>query len=165
LGKQPATSAKPESICHLSIKSKPQLIRKVHYRRSANFRRTLLAQSGRELELYNFDDPVLARIIAAPRSLLREAYELCRDTSPERKITHQCACILNEFYAGVTGKSKAFRYYKIESSLVKYFHTQAQLLSSTTGASIRRTVILRGERDTIRSQRTLSSRQHCSRGV
>ena len=84
--------------------------------------------SDRELESDKFDDPVLAHIIAATRSLLREAYELCRDTLPDRKMTYQRARILNEFYVGATGKSDAFRYYKMESSLAQYFYTWVQLI-------------------------------------
>jgi hypothetical protein len=83
--------------------------------------------SDRELEGGSFDDPTLARIIAGTRSLLNAAYELCSDTSPDRKMTYQRACILNEFYAGATGKSDAFRHYKMESSRVKYFNTWVQL--------------------------------------
>ena len=83
--------------------------------------------SDRELEGGSFDDPILARIIAGTRSLLNAAYELCSDTSPDRKMTYQRACILNEFYAGATGKSDAFRHYKMESSRVKYFNTWVQL--------------------------------------
>jgi hypothetical protein len=83
--------------------------------------------SDRELEGGSFDDPILARIITGTRSLLNAAYELCSDTSPDRKMTYQRACILNEFYAGATGKSDAFRHYKMESSRVKYFNTWVQL--------------------------------------
>jgi hypothetical protein len=84
--------------------------------------------SDRELEEGGVGDPVLARIIGATKSLLQEAYELCSDTSPDRKMTHQRACILNEFYAGATGKSDAFRYYKMASSLVQYFNTWTQFV-------------------------------------
>jgi hypothetical protein len=53
-----------------------------------------------ELEEGGVGDPVLAHIINATRSLLREAYRLCSNISPDQKMTHQRACILNEFYAG-----------------------------------------------------------------
>ena len=42
-------------------------------------------------------------------------------------MTYQHACILNEFYAGATGKSNAFHHYKMESSRVKYFNMWVQL--------------------------------------
>ena len=82
----------------------------------------------RELEEGSVDDPVLVRIINATKSLLQKVYELCSNTSPDRKITHQCVCILNEFYAGATGKSDVFRYYKMSLSLVQYFNTWTQLV-------------------------------------
>ncbi|OBT60338.1 hypothetical protein VE03_10358 [Pseudogymnoascus sp. 23342-1-I1] len=61
-------------------------------------------------------------------SVLRDAYALCSDTSPERKMTQQRANILNEFYAGASGRADGFRYYKNPSTLVKYFSTFKQLL-------------------------------------
>jgi hypothetical protein len=44
-------------------------------------------------------------------------------------MTQQRANILNEFYAGASGKSDGFRYYKNASTLVKYFRTWKQLLT------------------------------------
>jgi hypothetical protein len=41
-----------------------------------------------ELEGGSFDNQVLVRIITGTRSLLNAAYELCSDTSPERKMTY-----------------------------------------------------------------------------
>ena len=43
-------------------------------------------------------------------------------------MTQQQANILNEFYAGASGKADRFRYYKNASTLVKYFTTFKQLL-------------------------------------
>jgi hypothetical protein len=73
-------------------------------------------------------DADLVRILAAAEAVLRDAYQLCSDTSPNRKMTQQRANILNEFYAGASGKADGFRYYKNESSLVKYFTAFKQLL-------------------------------------
>ncbi|KFY23902.1 hypothetical protein V491_02362 [Pseudogymnoascus sp. VKM F-3775] len=73
-------------------------------------------------------DVDLVRIIDAAESVLRDAYALCSDTSPERKMTQQRANILNEFYAGASGRADGFRYYKNPSTLVKYFSTFKQLL-------------------------------------
>ncbi|KFZ16142.1 hypothetical protein V501_02375 [Pseudogymnoascus sp. VKM F-4519 (FW-2642)] len=70
----------------------------------------------------------LARIVRAAEAVLRDAYALCSNTSPERKMTQQRANILNEFYAGASGRSDGFRYYKNASTLVKYFATFKQLL-------------------------------------
>jgi hypothetical protein len=84
--------------------------------------------TDRELEEGTIDDPVLAHIITATRALLQEAYELCSNISLDWKITYQRACILNEFYVGASGKSKAFHHYKITSSLGQYFYTWVQLV-------------------------------------
>jgi hypothetical protein len=70
----------------------------------------------------------LVRILAAAEAVLRDAYQLCSDRSPDRKMTQQRANILNEFYAGASGKADGFRYYKSESTLVKYFTAFKQLL-------------------------------------
>ncbi|KFZ22884.1 hypothetical protein V502_02629, partial [Pseudogymnoascus sp. VKM F-4520 (FW-2644)] len=70
----------------------------------------------------------LARILRAAEAVLRDAYALYSDTSPERKMTQQRANILNEFYAGASGRSDGFRYYKNPSTLAKYFATFKQLL-------------------------------------
>lgn len=73
-------------------------------------------------------DKRLVRICNAAELMLQDAYLLCSDTSPHRKMTQQRANILNEFYAGSSGKSDGFRYYKNPSTLVKYFTTFKQLL-------------------------------------
>lgn len=74
-------------------------------------------------------DPTIARVVRAAEAVLRDAYALCSDRSPERKMTQQRANILNEFYAGASGRSDGFRYYKNASTLVKYFATFKQLLA------------------------------------
>ncbi|KAH9204426.1 hypothetical protein DL95DRAFT_247775, partial [Leptodontidium sp. 2 PMI_412] len=76
----------------------------------------------------NEEDPNLVRILVAAEAVLRDAYRLCSDTSPDRKMTQQRANILNEFYAGASGKADGFRYYKNASTLVTYFTTMKQLL-------------------------------------
>ncbi|KAH7385145.1 hypothetical protein BKA64DRAFT_581999, partial [Cadophora sp. MPI-SDFR-AT-0126] len=73
-------------------------------------------------------DPDLARILVAAEAVLRDAYRLYSDTSPDRKMTQQRANILNEFYTGASGKADGFRYYKNASTLVTYFTTMKQLL-------------------------------------
>ncbi|OBT71217.1 hypothetical protein VF21_09869 [Pseudogymnoascus sp. 05NY08] len=73
-------------------------------------------------------DPDLARILAAAEAMLRDAYKLCSDTSPGRRMTQQRASILNEFYAGASGKADGFRHFKNPSTLVTYFTTMKQLL-------------------------------------
>ena len=79
-------------------------------------------------EANDAEDPDLIRILAAAEAVLRDAYRLCSDTSMERKMTQQRANILNEFYAGASGRSHGFRYFKNASTLVKYFATMKQLL-------------------------------------
>jgi hypothetical protein len=74
------------------------------------------------------EDPNLVRILVAAEAVLRDAYRLCSDTSPDRKMTQQRANILNEFYAGASGKADGFRYFKNASTLVTYFTTMKQLL-------------------------------------
>ena len=74
------------------------------------------------------EDPDLVRILVAAEAVLRDAYRLCSDTSPDRKMTQQRANILNEFYAGASGKADGFRYFKNASTLVTYFTTMKQLL-------------------------------------
>ena len=76
----------------------------------------------------NAEDPNLVRILVAAEAVLRDAYRLCSDTSPDRKMTQQRANILNEFYAGASGKADGFRYFKNASTLVTYFTTKKQLL-------------------------------------
>ena len=73
-------------------------------------------------------EPNLTRIVAAAEAVLRDAYQLCSDTSPDWKITQQRANILNKFYARASRKADGFRYYKNASTLVKYFTTFKQLL-------------------------------------
>jgi hypothetical protein len=75
------------------------------------------------------EDVDLVRIIAAAEALFRDVYALCSDTSPDRKMTQQRANILNEFYAGASGKADGFRYYKIALTLVKYSTILKQLLT------------------------------------
>ncbi|PQE31525.1 telomere-associated recq protein [Rutstroemia sp. NJR-2017a WRK4] len=57
-------------------------------------------------------DPDLVRILGAAEAVLREAYRLCSDTSPDRKMTQQRANILNGFYTGASGKACGFRCFK-----------------------------------------------------
>jgi superfamily II DNA helicase RecQ len=76
----------------------------------------------------NAKDPDLVRILVAAEAMLRDAYRLCSNTSPDRKMTQQRANILNEFYAGASGKADGFRYFKNASTLVTYFTTMKQLL-------------------------------------
>ncbi|KFX88316.1 hypothetical protein V490_07723 [Pseudogymnoascus sp. VKM F-3557] len=54
-------------------------------------------------------DPNLVRILAAAEAILRDAYKLCSDTSPDRKMTQQRANNPNEFYAVASGKADGFR--------------------------------------------------------
>jgi orsellinic acid/F9775 biosynthesis protein OrsD/helicase-like protein/RAD3-like DEAD/DEAH box helicase len=76
----------------------------------------------------NTADPNLVRILVAAEAVLRDAYRLCSDTSPDRKMTQQRANILNEFYTGASGKADGFPYFKNASTLVMYFTTIKQLL-------------------------------------
>jgi hypothetical protein len=76
----------------------------------------------------NTKDPDLVRILAVAEAMLRDAYRLYSDTSPERKMIQQRANILNEFYAGASSKADRFRYFKNASTLVTYFTTIKQLL-------------------------------------
>lgn len=73
-------------------------------------------------------DPDLVRILVAAESVLRDAYQLCSDNSPDRKMTQQRANILNEFYAGASGRADGFRHFKNPSTLTKYFAAMKQLL-------------------------------------
>lgn len=73
-------------------------------------------------------DPDLIRILVAAEAMLRDAYELCSDTSPDRRMTQQRANILNEFYSGASGRSDGFRYFKNPSTLRSYFAKAKQLL-------------------------------------
>lgn len=71
----------------------------------------------------------LKRICEAAELVLRDAYKLCSDMSPDRKMTQQRANILNQFYAGASGRADGFRYYKNVSTLQKYFATFKRLLA------------------------------------
>jgi hypothetical protein len=73
-------------------------------------------------------DPDLVRILAIAEAMLRDTYRLYSDTSPDRKMTQQRANILNEFYAGASGKADGFRYFKNTLTFVIYFTTIKQLL-------------------------------------
>ena len=59
-------------------------------------------------------------------------YEMCMHsvviTSPDCKMTYQCATILNQFHMGALGKLDASRAYKQELTLVYYFHTWVKLM-------------------------------------
>jgi hypothetical protein len=74
------------------------------------------------------DEAGLITILAAVEAVFRDAYKLCSDSSPDRKMTQQRANILNEFYVGASGQAAGFRYYKNASTLVKYFTVGKQLL-------------------------------------
>ena len=71
----------------------------------------------------------LVRICEAAELVLRDAYKLCSDMSPNRKMTQQRANILNQFYAGASGSADGFRYFKNASTLTKYFATFKKLLA------------------------------------
>jgi hypothetical protein len=72
----------------------------------------------------------LVRILVAAEAMLRDAYGLCSDTSPARKMTQMRANILNEFYDGPGGrKGHGFRYFKNESTLSKYFKRIKEMLA------------------------------------
>jgi hypothetical protein len=71
----------------------------------------------------------LARLLVGAESLLREAYDLCDDYSPLRKMTQQRAIILNQFYIGASGSSRGFLYKKDPSTLSEYFKIWKQLLA------------------------------------
>ncbi|TVY12645.1 hypothetical protein LARI1_G008837, partial [Lachnellula arida] len=76
----------------------------------------------------NAGDPNLVRILIAAKAALRDVYRLCSDTSLDRKMTQQRTNILNEFYAGASGKADRFRHFKNAPTLVTYFTTMKQLL-------------------------------------
>jgi hypothetical protein len=73
-------------------------------------------------------DPNLVRILVVAEAVLRDAYRLYSNTSPDQKMTQQQANILNEFYIRASGKVDGFRYFKNASTLVTYFTTMKQLL-------------------------------------
>ncbi|PCD22149.1 hypothetical protein AU210_015948 [Fusarium oxysporum f. sp. radicis-cucumerinum] len=74
-----------------------------------------------------------SRILAAAESLLRDAYKLCSDKSPDRKMTQQRAKRLSNFRSDDSNMSSAkaskFRSFKNESSLTSYFRITKQLLA------------------------------------
>jgi hypothetical protein len=74
-------------------------------------------------------DATLMKILAGAEAVFQEAYMLCSDRSPDRKMTQQRANILNEFYAGALGKATGFCLYKNVSTLVKYSTMLKQLLT------------------------------------
>ncbi|SPJ84073.1 uncharacterized protein FTOL_10589 [Fusarium torulosum] len=76
----------------------------------------------------------LRRILAAAEGMLRDAYRLCNDKSPERKMTQQRAKRLSNFRGDdssimSSAKANKFRSFKNESSLTSYFRIQKQLLA------------------------------------
>ena len=83
----------------------------------------------------NADERRLRRVLAAATSLLHNAYKLCKDTSPNRKLTQQRAVILSDFYpvslGGVGGKGKvtAFRAFKNPPTIARYFRKAKQMLA------------------------------------
>ena len=73
-------------------------------------------------------DPDLVRILVAAEGVLQDAYQLCSDSSPDRKMTQQRANTLNKFYAGALGRADGFRHFKNLSTLTKDFTIIKQLL-------------------------------------
>lgn len=63
-------------------------------------------------------DVNLVRIVTAAEAVLRVAYLMCSDMSPDRKMTQRQANILNEFYVRESGTPDGFRYFKNASTLV-----------------------------------------------
>ncbi|EXK23557.1 hypothetical protein FOMG_19679 [Fusarium oxysporum f. sp. melonis 26406] len=65
--------------------------------------------------------------------MLRDAYRLCSEKSPEQKITQQWAKRLSNFRGKDSKlssiKADKFRSFKNESSLTSYFRIQKQLLA------------------------------------
>ena len=59
------------------------------------------------------EDPTLVRILVVTEAVLRDAYQLYNDTSPDRKMTQQRANILNEFYIGASSRVAGFRCFKM----------------------------------------------------
>ena len=74
-------------------------------------------------------DKDLRQILDTAEALFQDAYQLCSNASPNRKMTQQRANILNEFYTGASGKSDSFRYYKNASTLANYLRIWKQLLT------------------------------------
>jgi superfamily II DNA helicase RecQ len=75
------------------------------------------------------EDTDLVAILVAAESMLRDAYDVCSDMSPGRKMTQQRANILNGFYAGASSKASGFRHFKNQSTLTTYFKRTKQLLA------------------------------------
>ncbi|RBA14537.1 hypothetical protein FPRO05_03329 [Fusarium proliferatum] len=78
-------------------------------------------------------DTDLRRILTAAEGTLRDAYKLCSDKSPDRKMTQQRAKRLSNFrnddsYISSV-KASRFRSFKNESSLTSYFRITKQLLA------------------------------------
>lgn len=65
------------------------------------------------------DEDRLARICEAAKSVLRDAFELCSDTSSEGEMTQQRANILSRLYDGASGSADGFRYRKNPSTLAE----------------------------------------------
>lgn len=86
-------------------------------------------KSSYQLPRPDGDDVELARICKAAESVLRDAYELCDDTSANRRMTQQRANILSKFYGGASSSAQGFRHRKNPSTLAKYFSTFKQLLA------------------------------------
>jgi hypothetical protein len=86
--------------------------------------------------------------MVAAEGVLRDAYQLCSDSYPERKMTEERANILNEFYTGASGRADGFQYFKNPSTLTKYFTAIKQLLCTTTGWSIKKMATLLGPSQT-----------------
>ncbi|KAH7199166.1 hypothetical protein BKA60DRAFT_583095 [Fusarium oxysporum] len=75
----------------------------------------------------------LRRILAAVERTLRDAYKLCSDKSPDRKMTQQRAKRLSNFRSDdshiSSAKASKFRSFKNELSLTSYFRIIKQLLA------------------------------------
>ncbi|KAG8664593.1 hypothetical protein FPOAC2_10293 [Fusarium poae] len=78
-------------------------------------------------------DTDLGRILAAAESTFRDAYKLCSDKSPDRKMTQQRAKRLSNFRRDDSNMSSAkaskFRSFKNESSFTSYFRITKQLFA------------------------------------
>ncbi|KAL7939993.1 hypothetical protein V8C42DRAFT_349840 [Trichoderma barbatum] len=74
-------------------------------------------------------DADLVRLLNAAEAMLRDAYKLCCNRSPARKMTQQRVRILNEFYSGATGKAQGFRLFKNALTLASYFRKMKELLA------------------------------------
>ncbi|SCO24437.1 uncharacterized protein FFE2_15974 [Fusarium fujikuroi] len=78
-------------------------------------------------------DVDLGRILAAVESTLRDAYKLCSNKSPDRKMTQQHAKRLSNFRSDdshiSSAKASKFRSFKNELSLTSYFRITKQLLA------------------------------------